>query len=287
MSTVKISPNIRPFIKWPGNKYRLLGIILAKLPLGKVLIEPFLGSGAVFLNTNYEHYILSDANKDLINLYHTLQKHGKEFITFCRQFFNIKNNNRSQYYKLRHQFNEAIYEKDPFTKSALFLYLNRHGYNGLCRYNKNNKFNVPFGSYKQPLFPSEAMKAFIIKAKRAQFFYRDFQESLSLLQTSSQNNKLNNAIIYCDPPYAPISTTSNFTAYQPGGFTQNNQKTLAKIAIKLSKQGIPVLISNHLTLFTKKIYQKATEIVTFPVRRTISCNINNRNYVTEMLALFK
>lgn len=270
----------RPFIKWPGNKYKLLNIILATLPKGKLLIEPFVGSGAVFLNTNYEHYILNDANQDLINLYKTLQKYGNEFIKFCSKFFIIKNNTASQYYKLRNQFNDIAFEQDPFTKVALFLYLNRHGYNGLCRYNKNNKFNVPFGRYKRPLFPKESMQLFFLKAKRAQFFHKDFKEFLVQLPPIEP-------IIYCDPPYVPLSNTSNFTNYQASGFNQTNQRMLARIATKLSKQGIPVLISNHFTTFTKKLYNKASEFVTFPVRRTISCKTNNRNLVMEMLALFK
>lgn len=287
MNITNISPNIRPFIKWPGNKYRLLNIILNKLPKGKILIEPFLGSGAVFLNTNYEYYILSDANKDLINLYKILQNYGKEFIEFCNKFFTNSNNNVLQYYKLREQFNNTSFEQEPFTKTALFLYLNRHGYNGLCRYNKNNKFNVPFGNHKNPRLPHEAMQIFAIKAKRAKFLYRDFLDTFSTVQRSYKNHRLDNVVIYCDPPYAPISATANFTAYQPGGFTQDKQEILAKTAIKLSQIGIPVLVSNHLTVFTRKIYQKATEIITFPVRRMISCDITNRNCVTEMLALFK
>lgn len=287
MNIKKTSPNIRPFIKWPGNKYRILNIILNKLPKGKILIEPFVGSGAIFLNTNYEYYILSDANQDLINLYKLLQKYDKEFIEFCNKFFTAATNTKNQYYKLREQFNNTTFEKDPFTKTALFLYLNRHGYNGLCRYNKNNKFNVPFGNHKNPFLPQESMILFANKAKRAKFFYRDFIETFSKIQHLYTNHNLNKIVIYCDPPYAPISPTANFTAYQPKGFNQDNQKALAKNAIKLSQQGIPVLISNHLTVFTQKIYQKAKEIITFPVRRMISCDINNRNYVTEMLALFK
>lgn len=271
---------IRPFIKWPGSKYKLLHIILSKLPNGKILIEPFVGSGTIFLNTNYEKYILSDANQDLINLYKTLQQYGNEFILFCRTFFTSANNTATQYYKLRNQFNDNSLTNDIFTKSALFLYLNRHGYNGLCRYNKHNKFNVPFGSYKNPFFPLKSMQLFFFKSKRAQFFYRDFQKSLLHIPS-------NQPIIYCDPPYVPLSKTANFTSYQAKGFNQKNQLDLAKIALKLSKKGIPVLISNHFTDFTKKIYNKATELTTFQVRRMISCKANHRNYVTEMLALFK
>jgi len=270
---------IRPFIKWPGSKYRFLNFILAKLPIGKVLIEPFVGSGAIFLNTNYESYILSDANSDLINLYKTLQQYGDEFINFCNKFFISKNNTAIQYYKIRDQFNNMEQDQDLITRAALFLYLNRHGYNGLCRFNKNNKFNVPFGSHKQLNFPAESMRLFCLKAQRAQFFLRDFKESLTKV-------KVRNSVVYCDPPYVPLSTTANFISYQAGGFDASNQQILADLAIKLSKKGVPVLISNHFTVFTKKIYSKATELTTFQARRMISCHAATRNYVTELLALY-
>ena len=273
---------IRPFIKWPGNKYKLLSLILSKLPKGRLLVEPFVGSGAIFLNTDYEHYILSDANSDVINLYKTLQQYGNDFIEFCNKFFIDKNNTAIQYYKIRDQFNESNLEKDPPTRAALFLYLNRHGYNGLCRFNKNNLFNVPFGRYNRIKFPEEHMRLFFNKAKRAQFFLKDFKETLLSIKKNNANT-----VVYCDPPYVPLSKTANFTAYQAEGFDQKNQKTLATMAIKLSQQGVPVLISNHFSLFTKKIYNKATELTTFQTRRMISCKANSRNYVTEVLALFK
>lgn len=274
---IKNNIKIRPFVKWPGSKYRWINFILAKLPLGKVLIEPFVGSGAVFLNTNYENYILSDANSDIINLYKTLQQYGDEFINFCSKFFVVKNNTPAQYYKMRAQFNNM--DNDLVTRAALFLYLNRHGYNGLCRFNKNNKFNVPFGRHSSLNFPRESMKLFFLKAKRAQFFLRDFKESLTKIKTQ-------NSVVYCDPPYVPLSETANFVSYQYGGFDAYNQQALADMAVKLAKKGVPVLISNHFTLLTKKIYHKATELTTFQAKRMISCKADGRKEVTEVLALY-
>ncbi len=278
MNKLQNNNKIRPFVKWPGSKYRLLKFILAKLPVGKVLIEPFVGSGAVFLNTNYERYILSDANPDIINLYKILQQYGDEFISFCSQFFIVKNNTAIQYYKIRDQFNNNN-NNDPATRAALFLYLNRHGYNGLCRFNKNNKFNVPFGRHAHMMFPAQSMKLFFLKAKKAKFFLRDFKDALIKIKEP-------NSVVYCDPPYVPLSNTANFISYQANGFDPNNQQILADMAVKLAKKGVPVLISNHFTLLTKKIYTKATEFTTFPAKRMISCKAENRNYVTELLALY-
>ena len=138
---------IRPFLKWAGNKYRIIDQIRRKLPQGKRLIEPFVGSAAVFLNTDYERYLLTDTNADLIELYKLLKKEGKDFIEYSNSFFTDKNNNEEHYYNYREVFNTT---DDCALKSALFIYMNRHGYNGLCRYNSQGKFNVPFGSYKKP-----------------------------------------------------------------------------------------------------------------------------------------
>ncbi len=144
-------PRIRPFLKWPGGKFRLMDKILACLPKGAQLIEPFVGSGAVFLNTDYDKYLLNDANADLINLYQFLKTEGLAFINLCKHYFQKKYNTEKHYYQLRAKFNTS---NDIMEKSILFLYLNRHGYNGLCRYNKRQKYyNVHFGRYIMPYFP--------------------------------------------------------------------------------------------------------------------------------------
>lgn len=269
---------IRSFVKLPGSKYKLLDFILSKLPAGKVLMEPFVGSGAIFLNSNYEHYILNDVNTDLINLYKTLQQHKQDFIDFCRQYFCDKNNTANQYYKFREQFNAV--QDDIVLRSALFLYLNKHGYNGLCRFNQSNKFNVPFGRYSNLKFPEEAMKKFCQKANKAKFINKNFTKVLESKNIGSDT------VIYCDPPYVPWSDTANFVAYQAQGFDFNNQQILADLAVKLSIKGITVLISNHFTNVTKKLYANADKLVTCKVKRMISCKAANRNYVTEVLAIY-
>ena len=265
----------KPFLKWAGNKYRLMGKIKNLLPEGKRLIEPFAGSAAVFLNTSYDEYLLSDSNVDLINLYNLLKEQGDDFIKYCKPYFNEKYNEEEIYYELRRQFNNT---RSIQKKSALFLYLNRHGYNGLCRYNLKGGFNVPFGRYKRPYFPEDEMRAFHNKAQNASFVHQDFS---SVMQQAKKGD-----VIYCDPPYAPLSPSANFTQYSSGGFNVQQQELLADIATQKSLRGIPVLISNHNTSFTLKTYKQAQKITKFKVQRFISCNGNKRNTAGELLALF-
>lgn len=267
---------MRPFLKWAGGKYRLVERIKAKLPQGVRLLEPFAGSCALSLNTDYTEFWLNDINRDLINLYQVLQKEGPAFIEFAKGFFTPENNSAKRYYELRKLFNQ---ETDIHIKSALFIYLNRHGYNGLSRYNAGGEFNVPFGKYAKPYFPEQELIHFYTKFKKAKFTCIDFEAMMSEARPGD--------LVYCDPPYEPLTETSNFTSYSAGGFGREEQERLAKVAAKTAAKGIPVLISNHRTDFIMGIYQTAKEIEVFPVRRLISCDGDNRNSVAEILALFK
>lgn len=264
----------RPFLKWAGNKYRVMDQILARLPAGRRLIEPFAGSTAVFLNTEYERYLLADSNADLITLYRTLQREGREFIEYCRQYFTGRHNSAEHYYRLRADFNGS---EDPIEKSALFLYLNRHGYNGLCRYNGKGGFNVPFGRYQKPYFPEREMELFWRKAARAEFRHGDFAKIIGGTRAGD--------VVYCDPPYVPLSASANFTSYSAGGFDLTEQERLADCARRAAARGCPVLISNHNTAFTRKAYA-AARLSKFKVQRYISCNGSKREPAGELLALF-
>lgn len=266
----------KPFLKWAGGKTRLIERIRAVLPEGNKLIEPFAGSAVVFLNTNYKKYIIADSNSDLINLYQYLKKDGKKFMDYAKKFFTAENNSKSNYLDLRTEFNTT---KDLRLKSALFVYLNKHGFNGLCRYNTKNIFNVPFGLYhKLPAFPEKEMLYFHQKAQDADFLQSDFRETFELARPGD--------VVYCDPPYIPLSNTSNFTGYGALKFGLTEQEELAKLAHKYSKRGVKILISNHDTEYANKIYAGA-KITCFDVQRFISSIGAKRTKAAELLALFE
>ncbi len=265
---------IRPFLKWAGGKYRLLPRIINGLPPGKRLIEPFAGSGVVFLNAGFKDNLIADANPDLIALYQVLQQQGERFIEHVKTLFTPENNEREAYYRLREAFNA---EQDPFQRSALFVYLNRHGYNGLMRYSAKGGFNVPFGRYKRPLCPADGMHAFHHHARQTKFICEDFRKTLSRARRG--------VVVYADPPYVPLSETAYFTGYNGKNFSNEDQADLACCAERMAKRGITTLISNHDTPFTRKIYREA-ELTYFSVRRQISCDGRNRKEVGELLACF-
>jgi DNA adenine methylase len=266
----------RPFLKWAGSKYRIINHIQEMLPEGERLVEPFAGSGAVFLNTDYSRYLLADNNADLITLYQILGDQGERFIERCARLFRDATNKEDYYYRRRNEFNKT---SDAERKASLFIYLNRHGYNGLCRYNSKGGFNVPFGRYKKPYFPADEMSAFHEKSKNAQFIHLDFAAVFADLKAGD--------VVYCDPPYVPLSKSSNFTTYSAGGFDLGQQQLLAHLANQTRQQNIPVLISNHNTQFTRKAYKSADNIKRLQVRRFISCNSQQRQNASELLALFQ
>jgi len=184
----------RPFLKWPGGKYRLLEHIQASLGPGRKLIEPFVGSAAVFLNTEFDSYVLADTNSDMIARYEDLRDGGEEFIESCAVLFTPDNNRPARYYALRDEFNNGTGRR---RKSSLFLYLNRHGYNGLCRYNSRGEFNTPFGQMTRPYFPRREMQSFLERARYARFRHQGFRQTML--------NARRGDIVYCGPPYAPLS----------------------------------------------------------------------------------
>lgn len=266
---------MRPFLKWAGGKYRIVDRIKEVLPEGRRLVEPFVGSGTVFLNTDFQNYLLADINSDLIILYQVLQEQGLKFIDYCEKFFSPENNSKENFYEYRETFNNT---SDKVLKSALFLYLNRHCFNGLCRYNSKGEFNVPFGRYKKPYFPRREMEFFHEKSKVVNFICADFEEIMSSLAPGD--------VVYCDPPYVPLSDTANFTSYSAEKFNQEQQAILTRLAENLAEKGVPVIISNHETKFTLSQYQKAS-IISFRVQRHISCNGAKRDKANELLAIFK
>ncbi|CAD5253435.1 DNA adenine methylase [Alteromonas sp. 38] len=265
----------RAFLKWAGGKYSLVEHIQARLPQANKLIEPFVGAGSVFLNTQYKRYLLNDINPDLINLYNFLKVQPDAIIHDARSFFNGERNDEKMYYALREEFNAT---EDEYYRAILFLYLNRHGYNGLCRYSLAGRFNVPFGRYKKPYFPEHEMFVFAEKAQKATFTCLPFEKVFTRARRGN--------VIYCDPPYAPISKTAAFTSYAARSFGQDAQEKLAELAMRSAKKrGIPVLVSNHDLPLTRTLY-KGADFSMLSVKRSISQNGATRKPVDEILAYF-
>lgn len=264
----------KSFLKWAGGKTRVLPYIRPLLPSAHRLIEPFIGSASVSLALEYDAYLWNDTNADLINVFRTLKQEKHRFIDYVQSFFTTTNNQKNQFYHLREQFNHST---DIIERSALFIYLNRHGYNGLCRYNRKGEFNVPFGRYKSPYFPVNEMNQFIEKSPRIEFMCDDFETVFASIQSRD--------VVYCDPPYVPKSTTASFTAYSQNEFTWEDHIRLQHIIETNSKKCIAILLSNHDTEQTRKLYSQA-QLHFIDIQRNISAKANSRQKTGEILALW-
>ena len=265
----------RSFLKMVGGKYNALEQLLPSFSKAKRFIEPFAGSGTIFLNINYPSYVLAEINADLINLYQYIRDEGESFVDYCTSFFTIENNTQEYYLQARADFNKITNKR---LHAALFLYLNRHGYRGLSRYSQKSGYNVPFVHNKTIYFPHKELQAFHHKSQQAEFLHADFRTTFALAEPDD--------LIYCDPPYAPIiSQKSNFTSYMGVKFGAEEHIALAAYALNAARHGSTVLISNHDTDFTRKIYQKA-EIQSFPVIRRIGVDKTQHHRTTELLAIF-
>lgn len=265
----------KPFLKWAGGKTKLVPFIDKCLPhKRKRLIEPFAGSSALSLALDFEEYYLNDVNYDLISTYQNIKKYGYEFIDYAKSFFIDNNNQESQFYQLRERFNHT---DDDIEKSALFIYLNRHAFNGLCRYNSKGFFNVPFGRYKKPYFPENEMLGFLSKSSRIRLFNQDYQLMFDDLYCDD--------IIYCDPPYVPLSQTSSFVAYAQNGFDYQEQINLAQLAESNCHRVQMIIASNHDTKQTRELYKNA-DIQSVLVQRSIAAKGSSRQKIAELLVIY-
>ncbi len=271
---------VEPFLKWAGGKRTVATLIRSAMPeVIKTYVEPFAGAGAVYGVVTAERYILADSNKELINTYLQLRQHGKEFIDRCKELF-IGGNDESTFIERRMKFNFDC-RWDDFERAALFVYLNRHCFNGLCRFNNSGQFNVPFGKYKNVYFPEEEMRLFHHKLRDCTILNNSpFQHTLS-----AANDIGPGTVVYCDPPYVPASATSNFTKYAKEDFNLDHHKALAEWCETLRDSGVTVLVTNNDLPITRVLYTNADHLIEFSSKRSVGAN--SHGYADEVLAIYK
>ena len=270
----------KPFLKWAGNKYRILEHLLPLIGTAKSYVEPFAGSCATALNVDAERYLLNDINADLINLYKLVtHPNDDSFIQYFGELFRPENNDKEEYLAWRKLFNEST---DAQERSRLFVYLNRHCFNGLTRYNSKGGFNVPFGKMKNPMLPSTAMMDFRMYFLMRQHMFTNVHFDDGRLYAGLGSGD----VVYFDPPYVPASDTANFASYAKEGFSYDEQVALVKRAESLANQGVKVIISNHDTDVSRELYKNA-HIRSLQVSRSISAKGSSRKKANELIAVYQ
>ncbi|HHN8431889.1 TPA: DNA adenine methylase [Morganella morganii] len=261
----------KTILKWAGSKVSIMEQLRPHLPKTKRLVEPFAGSCAVMMNTAYEQYLIADVNNDLITMYQQIASDNiDEVIRTACDLFELETV-ESGYYIERDFFNKSKHVLQPEYIAAYFIYLNRHCYNGLCRYNQKGGFNVPCGNYKKAYFPEKEIRAFSAKTVKAAIICQGWAETL--LQTCAGDG------VYADPPYMG----TGFTRYHTAGFNDADQVALAEtLAVLHDHRGIPVTASNSIA--AKELYADlGFTIHEIEAPRKISAN-GNRKPVTEIIA---
>ncbi|EJD8865129.1 Dam family site-specific DNA-(adenine-N6)-methyltransferase [Salmonella enterica] len=265
----------RPFLKWAGGKYSLLPELERLIPAGKRLIEPFVGGGSVFLNSDkHERFLLADINADLINLYQMLAIVPDSVIAEAMKAFRHLND-AENYTAIREAFN--AWQLNAIERAAAFLYLNRHCFNGLMRYNLDGFFNVGWGKYKAPYFPGKELMAFRKKSSACVFMNAGFERTLRLAGDGD--------VVYCDPPYEPMPGTAGFTSYASGGFSWDSQVALAESCVAAHQRGAKVFISNSTAPRVIELYeQHGFTLHRVNARRSISSKGSTRETANDIVA---
>lgn len=265
----------RSIFKWAGGKFGVLEQIFRYLPEGKRLIEPFVGGGAVFTNAGYQENLLNDVNADLINFYKTLQREAHSLITLARRFFQDYNTQEG-YLAVRNAFNKQVY--DDLHRAAAFLFLNRHCFNGLTRYNQAGEFNVGYGKYKTPYFPLQEMEAFLGAEGCSEFVCGDFA---AVIEAAGEGD-----VIFCDPPYEPLPNTEGFTNYSGHDFKFEEQKRLVSLLTDAHRRGAKVLITNSGAPNIRELYHdNGFRVEPLFARRSVSCKGDTRGVAHDVLGI--
>ncbi len=263
-----------PFVKWAGGKRQLLPELIKRVPKFTTYCEPFVGGGALFFYLQPKKAIINDFNKDLINTYITIQNDVESLI----QHLSTYKNDSESYYKIRELDRTPLFHRMSATeKASRLIYLNKTCYNGLFRVNSMGEFNSPFGSYKSPNIVNEpTLRAIHNYFQNADvtFLSGDFEAAVKGLKKGT--------FVYFDPPYDPVSASSNFTGYTNLGFGKQEQRRLKEVCDELNAKGIKFLLSNSATDFILGLY-KEYNIEKISAKRVINSNANNRGNVDEVL----
>ncbi len=265
-----------PFLKWAGGKRQLLPEILSRLPERCVTYyEPFLGGGAVFFalvaRGAFRRAIIGDQNRELVDAYLGVRDDVEGVISRLARL-SRKPHDSDTYYGVRAQ--------DPArlglaARTARLIYLNRTGYNGLYRVNRTGRFNVPFGRYKNPrILDRDNLRAASRAMQGVQIRVGDFEAFVEKAEPGD--------VVYFDPPYVPVSTTSSFTAYDRLPFGPAEQDRLARTLRRLRKKRVYALLSNSDVRFTRGLYE-GLPLEAVKVNRLINSRPDRRGPISEML----
>ena len=274
----------KPFLKWAGGKTQMLASYADFFPKKfKGYHEPFVGSGAVYfylcrlqsegdLPHSMTRVRLTDNNADLVNAYQVVQNYVNDLIRLLRK--HKEKHSATYYYQMRDLDTNDLTD---IQRAARMIYLNKTCFNGLYRVNKKGKFNVPMGRYKNPsVFDEENLLAVSAELKRADIRCESFRRVIDDAKPGD--------FIYFDPPYYPLSKTSNFTSYTTDVFADFEHRLLADVVRQLDRKGCMVMVSNSSAQFVWKLYENFKR-ERVKATRLINSKAQKRGKINELVIL--
>lgn len=277
MAIISRNNLVSPFLKWVGGKRQLMPVIVENSPKNLKDLkyyEPFIGGGAVFFHLQPENAVINDLNKELINVYSVIKNDLDSLIEDLKRH----KNNAEYFYEIR-----ALDRTDDFNKltaiqkASRLIYLNKTCFNGLYRVNNAGEFNVPFGRYKNPNIVNEPTLIAVNKFLNNTNVSICSEDYENVLEKADQDS-----FVYIDPPYHPISESSNFTGYVRGGWNADDQTRLRDTCDKLNKRGVKFLLSNSSASLIKELY-KNYNITNVKASRFVNSKASGRGQIDEVL----
>jgi len=268
---------VAPFLKWVGGKRQVIPEILTHLPKNISSLnycEPFIGGGALFFHLEPKKAIINDYNDELINVYKVIKNNLEELLGDLK-----KHQNTSEYfYQIRGIDRQPLFDELTNVQHASrIIYLNKTCFNGLYRVNSLGEFNSPFGRYTNPNIVNEPVLRAVSKylnSSEITILNGDYERVLNAVTADT--------FVYLDPPYHPISESSNFTGYVQGGWTEKHQIRLKKACDDLDKKGVKFLLSNSSAPFIKELYSEY-KIHSINANRSINSDGEKRGQIEELL----
>ena len=276
---------VSPFVKWAGGKRQLLEDIRKRMPpTYSRYFEPFVGGGAVLFSLQPTNAIINDINKSLINAYKVIQQSPEELIKEIEKIDSeMTEDGKPYYYNIREEYNDRLMSFDDksykehnyyINLAALFIFINKHCFNGLYRVNGKGLFNVPYNNSRQASCNPENIREISKYLKNITILEGDFE--------SACEEAIKGDFIFFDSPYAPLNPTT-FESYTKEGFDKESHIRLAELFKRLTEKGCYCMLTNHNTEFISELYNNLFEesnyktyIDVVKVKRMINSDAKNR-----------
>jgi len=263
--------SVAPFVKWAGGKRQLLPQIKERMPEKyNSYFEPFVGGGAVIFELLPTNALINDINKALINAYRQICNAPEAFLAAVKQLDEAMwEDGKKYYYSLREHYNDKLMKAEYDVElAALFVFINKHCFNGLYRVNGKGLFNVPYNNSRRTSVDESIIMEVSRYLQGITIMDGDFEEAC---EGAGQGD-----FVFIDSPYAPLNPTS-FESYTKEGFDIESHRRLSNLFDKLTNRGCYCMLTNHNTELINELYSgKGYRRDVVSVKRMINSDASNR-----------